>query len=161
SNNADFRWISISQLPHLEPVRIPSTERPEKTAICLRLDDGASIEPYPALEKWLQPQATTLNIIYTVASLATVTLTQAGPRFEFRSPESSELPPWDFALPSIVSGTLLLLPYSTEIKELLSVHMPIQSVNRHHPLTRIARDARWLEEKTDLQKFARELIWRL
>ncbi|HSK81691.1 MAG TPA: hypothetical protein VLQ45_34885, partial [Thermoanaerobaculia bacterium] len=95
------------------------------------------------------------------ASMATVTHTGAGPRLEMRPPELLDVPPREFTLRSEHSGTIFLLPYSGEIKDVLSVHMPIRTVNRHHTLARIVLDARWLEEKTTLQDFADKIIWRL
>jgi len=94
-----------------------------------------------------------------VASMATVTNTAEGVRLELRHPEQPELPPSEFMFASSFSGPLFALPYSSELRQIVSVYSPMRSVNRHHPLVKLALDSRILEAPSDLQEFVGSLVW--
>jgi hypothetical protein len=53
------------------------------------------------------------------------------------------------------SDSVYALPYGGEASQFFSVHMPVslRTVNRNHPLVREALSVKYLEQKSELQKF--------
>jgi hypothetical protein len=55
----------------------------------------------------------------------------------------------------------IALPYRDTVRTIASVVAPEKTVNCCHPLIRSAIDARFIEERTDVQTFATAMVWRI
>jgi hypothetical protein len=54
---------------------------------------------------------------------------------------------------------LLALPFDVKLDKFISVHMACPCVNCDHPLVRTLMASRFLEERSELQKFAEYAVW--
>ena len=114
-----------------------------------------------AISKWIQERTDAAwEFSLLTISMSTVILTEMGPRLELRSPDQPDMAPAEFIL-GFTLDWIILLPYSGELREFVSVQLSVRNANRFHPLAKVMLESRWLEEKSGLQKFADSLLYRL
>ncbi|MGA3161599.1 MAG: hypothetical protein ABSC77_10305 [Terracidiphilus sp.] len=76
------------------------------------------------------------------------------------APADSDNPPSTYQLQSLGQHALAV-PYRGGLEGFFSANGPVSTVNRDHPLARLALDARFREERTELEKFATNMFYRL
>ncbi|MBN1201936.1 MAG: ATP-binding protein [Anaerolineae bacterium] len=152
------KWIPIHSLNAIE------LKSSDKESYQILYGNEGNVGAYETLTKWLPKRSEKHGLEWSikiiVATMSTVTIKNNSAILEIQSPTQPNTSPWEFVFNGITSH-LILLPYSSEAQEFFSVHMPVRSVNRSHPLVKQAQDARYREAPSDLQNFALSAIWTL
>lgn len=155
-------WKSFSSLGVLKPISSgeETTKRGEKHFSQLVSTDGWQIGPYDQLTEWRASNQDRVDwdLRYIAASMSTVVIEGGEAKLEFRAPSQPDMPPWEFVFSDSFS-LILALPYSGEIKDYCSVHLPCRNINRYHPLVSEALRAKYLEQPSALQEFASRAVY--
>jgi hypothetical protein len=154
-------WKPIASLNALKPKKIQ--KEGFSYLFQLSCEDGGYVGVYDALTKWFSntrnnKESIEWDLNTTVACMSTVVLGDDNVHLELRTPPQPDTSPKEFILVNFMY-TLNLLPYSDKAQEFLSIHMPVRSVNRDHPLAQLAKEAQYLESPSEIQKFASSAVW--
>lgn len=159
--NADetVTWSKISDLGVLQPVAISQEGKSE--TFQLVCSDGQKVEPCDSLIQWFDEQYKSeahRDVNRLVASMSTVILDGDAAALELRPP-TDDSPPQRGLFTGEFSPTVYALPYALELSNIFSVQMvPLRTVNRHHPIVREALNSKYLEQKSELQEFAKTAV---
>jgi hypothetical protein len=160
--NADetVTWRKISDLGVVQPVTIKQESKSD--TFQLVCSDGHKIGPYDDLVQWFDEQFKSeahRDVNRLAASMSTVIVDGDATALELRPPIDG-LPPQRNLFTGEFSETVYCLPYGLELSNIFCVQMtaPLRTVNRNHPLVREALTSKYLEQKSELQEFAKTAI---
>lgn len=164
SLDGTLQWQLFPELTSPEAVLIPPVLPNTGSRLELRFEDGGTVGRSPELAQWTAGGLPSVISVVTdlVLSMATVTASRGCPHLELHPPHPADLRPSEYkSAVRTPPFSLRLLPYSETTENLLSVDLPFSNANRDHPLTMILLDARWRQQKSALEAFARAMILRL
>lgn len=95
-------------------------------------------------------------------ALSTLTLDGGWPVVDVREPLDAGVAPGEHALLTLLDGEgstkPLVMPYSGELRGALAAEFVRQTINRDHPLVRLALEAQYEVRLTELERFAESLV---
>lgn len=151
-------WRRISSLGTLQIMSAEGDDKPKQGSGKFQVfcADGGRIGLYGELSYWRESHEDELEqeLAHLIASMSTVVIEEDKALLQVRPPSRGDFCPEEFLI-SGGSPVVLALPYSNEITDYFSVHLPSRSVNRAHPLVLEVLKARYLEEPSPLQVFAK------
>ena len=77
---------------------------------------------------------------------------------EFRTPEESDMRPWERIWKREVGDWTYCLPYNGKLQEILSAYGPVGTLNWRHPLTQLVLELKYVSEKNEFQGFLCSLV---
>jgi hypothetical protein len=120
--------------------------------------DGSVIELPAQVSKWTARSDTASFILnQLVLSTSMVTADAAGIRFVPSCPAKPEAAPDEFEASPIMPG-VDLLPYGGDLSACISCHSGFRTANRMQPLARKALESNFLQQPSNLHKFATSLV---
>jgi len=137
------------------PVKVSKT--PE---LRLTRNNGSRISAPPEASAWDPEGHAKTKIERLVLSVCALTGSNGRVEWVPYPPADPDSAPAELDMPSIMQSPLVL-PYLGDLKEVFSGITGIRNVNAGHKLVRVALDARFFEEHSDLQEFAIAMFWRL
>lgn len=148
-------WRSLSSLGKLAVVASPDKEADGFNLVC---GDGASIGVSAELAKWRGAHLDSLRreIKYLAINMSTVVIERSTAFLELRPPVQHDTAPNEYFVRG-GSHTVSAIPYSTELRDFVSIHLPCQNVNRDHPIIAEVLNSKYLEQPSSLQIFAKSL----
>jgi hypothetical protein len=121
-----------------------------------QLAGGGIVKGFKPLSSWLGQQKNELCGNLIVSALVPMgTLCPSGNRLaiEFSTPENPNIHPWNQIWRQRFGGWTFCLPYAGELREVLSAYGPVETLNWHHPLTKLALELKFVNKKSDFQIF--------
>ncbi|HEX5719587.1 MAG TPA: hypothetical protein VF179_25730 [Thermoanaerobaculia bacterium] len=166
----NYEWKRLTSLPPLEIISQLSAEvdgrrsvavqrsKNQRGQIHLKQLDGGVVGECSRLSGWVQDRTDCMwSFTLLTALMSTVVLSGQRPRLELRSPEDPDSAPAEYIV-GLHFDWFILLPYSGDLHDFVSVHLPLRNANRSHPIVKVLLESRWLEQKSGLQEFAKALV---
>jgi hypothetical protein len=148
-------WRQISSLGKLSVVATSDKESDGFQLVCV---DGARIGLNDELARWREAHIDALRreLKYLAINMSTVIIDGSTALLELRPPLQHDIAPNEYFVGG-GSHSVSALPYSSELQDFVSIHLPYRNVNRSHPVIAEVLDSKYLEQPSPFQIFAQTL----